>query len=89
MERLGHARFAVAGHDRGGRVAYRMALDHPEQVTQVAVLDVLPTSMVWERADAQFALAYWPWSMLAQPERVRCPLRDPAHAHVVLRHGSR
>ena len=58
MERLGHARFAVAGHDRGGRVAYRMALDHPEQVTQVAVLDVLPTSTVWERADARFALAY-------------------------------
>ncbi len=68
MERLGHARFAVAGHDRGGRVAYRMALDHPEQVTQVAVLDVLPTSTVWERADARFALAYWPWSMLAQAE---------------------
>jgi haloacetate dehalogenase len=68
MERLGHARFAVAGHDRGGRVAYRMALDHPEQLTQVAVLDVLPTSTVWERADARFALAYWPWSMLAQAE---------------------
>jgi haloacetate dehalogenase len=68
MHRLGHERFAVAGHDRGGRVAYRLALDHPETVTQLAVLDVLPTGTVWDRADARFALAHWPWSMLAQPE---------------------
>ena len=68
MQRLGFARFAVAGHDRGGRVAYRLALDHPERVTRLAVLDVLPTGTVWERADARFTLAYWPWSMLAQPE---------------------
>ena len=67
MEQLGFARFAVAGHDRGGRVAYRLALDHPQRVTRLAVLDVLPTGTVWERADARFALAYWPWSMLAQP----------------------
>jgi haloacetate dehalogenase len=74
MERLGCPRFAVAGHDRGGRVAYRMALDHPTHVEGLAVLDVLPTGLVWERADAQFALAYWPWSLLAQsaplPERL-------------------
>src|SRR3954447_24817403 len=68
MERLGFLRFAVAGHDRGGRVAYRMALDHPERVDRLAVLDILPTETVWERADARFALAYWPWSLLAQPE---------------------
>lgn len=68
MERLGFARFSVAGHDRGGRVAYRMALDHPDRIDRLAVLDVLPTEMVWERADARFALAYWPWSLLAQPE---------------------
>ena len=68
MERLGFPRFSVAGHDRGGRVAYRMALDHPHRVDRVAVLDVLPTETVWERADARFALAYWPWSLLAQPE---------------------
>jgi haloacetate dehalogenase len=68
MERLGYSHFAVAGHDRGGRVAYRMALDHPERVDRLAVLDVLPTSTVWDRADARFALAYWPWSLLAQPE---------------------
>src|SRR3989449_4711198 len=68
MEQLGFARFAVAGHDRGGRVAYRMALDHPSRVDRLAVLDVLPTATVWDRADARFALAYWPWSLLAQPE---------------------
>jgi haloacetate dehalogenase len=68
MERLGFRRFSVAGHDRGGRVAYRMALDHPSRVDRLAVLDVLPTETVWERADARFALAYWPWSLLAQPE---------------------
>src|SRR5687767_8710923 len=67
MERLGFPRFSVAGHDRGGRVAYRMALDHPGRIDRLAVLDVLPTEAVWERADARFALAYWPWSLLAQP----------------------
>ena len=67
MERLGHARFAVAGHDRGARVAYRMALDHPERVARVAVLDIVPTADVWEHADARLALDYWPWSLLAQP----------------------
>jgi haloacetate dehalogenase len=68
MEQLGFARFSVAGHDRGGRVAYRMALDHPQRVDRLAVLDILPTATVWDRADARFALAYWPWSLLAQPE---------------------
>jgi haloacetate dehalogenase len=68
MEQLGSPRFAVAGHDRGGRVAYRLALDHPDRVARLAVLDIVPTKTVWERADARFALAYWPWSLLAQPE---------------------
>jgi haloacetate dehalogenase len=68
MERLGFARFSVAGHDRGGRVAYRLGLDHPTRVERVAVLDVVPTGTVWQRADARFALDYWPWSLLAQPE---------------------
>ncbi len=68
MERLGFPRFSVAGHDRGGRVAYRMALDHPDRVDSLAVLDVLPTETVWDRADARFALGFWPWSLLAQPE---------------------
>jgi haloacetate dehalogenase len=68
MERLGFGRFSVAGHDRGGRVAYRMALDHPDRVERLAVLDVLPTETVWACADARLALAFWPWSLLAQPE---------------------
>jgi haloacetate dehalogenase len=68
MERLGFRQFAVAGHDRGGRVAYRLSLDHADRVTALAVLDVLPTAAAWERADARFALGYWPWSLLAQPE---------------------
>ena len=67
MERLGFPRFAVAGHDRGGRVAYRLALDHPGRVERLALLDVLPTAEVWERADSRFAEAFWPWSLLAQP----------------------
>src|ERR687889_885026 len=68
MEQLGFWRFSVAGHDRGGRVAYRMALDHPDRVERLAVLDVLPTETVWDLADARLALAFWPWSLLAQPE---------------------
>ena len=67
MERLGFPRFSVAGHDRGGRVAYRLALDHPDRVARLAVLDVVPTEAVWARADARFALGFWPWSLLAQP----------------------
>ncbi len=68
MASLGFSRFSVAGHDRGGRVAYRLALDHPEHVERLAVLDVIPTAEVWNRADARFALAFWPWSLLAQEE---------------------
>jgi haloacetate dehalogenase len=67
MQRLGFERFSLAGHDRGGRVGYRLALDHPERVDRLAVLDILPTETVWDRADARFALGYWPWTLLAQP----------------------
>lgn len=67
MASLGYGSFAVAGHDRGGRVAYRMALDHPEVVTAMAVLDIVPTAEVWARADARLALGYWHWGFLAQP----------------------
>ena len=67
MKRLGHDRFMVAGHDRGGRVAYRLALDHPSIVKKLAVLDIIPTADAWSRADARFALSFWPWSLLAQP----------------------
>jgi haloacetate dehalogenase len=74
MARIGFPRFAVAGHDRGGRVACRMALDFPERIARLAVLDIVPSEAAWARADATFALTFWPWSLLAQaaplPERI-------------------
>lgn len=67
MEQLGHARFALAGHDRGGRVAYRLALDHPGRLSRLAVLDILPTYDYWERMNRPYALKIWHWTFLAQP----------------------
>jgi haloacetate dehalogenase len=67
MTVFGHERFAVVGHDRGARVAYRMALDHPDRVTRVAVLNVVPTVDQYERMGAGPSLGYWPWFLLAQP----------------------
>jgi haloacetate dehalogenase len=67
MQRLGFERFAVAGHDRGGRVAYRMALDHPDRVTRLAVLDIVPTGEMYRRANMDFAMGYWHWFFLPQP----------------------
>ena len=68
MAQLGFPRFSMAGHDRGGRVAYRLALDHPQHVERLAVLDIVPTVDTWERANKTLATAFWPWSLLAQPE---------------------
>jgi haloacetate dehalogenase len=68
MAKLGFLRFSVAGHDRGGRVAYRLALDYPERIERLAVLDILPIADAWERADKNLVTGYWPWSLLAQPE---------------------
>jgi len=67
MAELGHERFAVVGHDRGARVAYRLALDHPDRVTRVAVLNVVPTIDQFERMGGGPSLGYWPWFLLAQP----------------------
>jgi haloacetate dehalogenase len=67
MQQLGFPHFAVAGHDRGGRVAYRLALDHPEAVLKLAVMDIIPTGEAFRRADMRFALGYWHWFFLAQP----------------------
>ncbi len=64
---LGHEHFAVVGHDRGARVAYRMALDHPQRVTRAALLNVVPTIDQFERMAADPSLGYWPWFLLAQP----------------------
>src|SRR5579872_7133329 len=67
MEALGFVRFRLAGHDRGGRVAYRLALDHPGRVEQLVVLDIVPTFDMWHRMDADFAMKVWHWPFLAQP----------------------
>jgi len=67
MKHFGFDRFALCGHDRGGRVGYRMALDHPGVVTRLAVLDIIPTWEAFWRADMAFGLGYWHWFFLAQP----------------------
>ena len=67
MRTLGFGSFAVVGHDRGGRVAHRMALDHPQSVTRLAVLDIVPTRHVFETADKELAMAYYHWFFLSQP----------------------
>jgi haloacetate dehalogenase len=67
MRALGHGRFSVAGHDRGGRVAHRMALDHPRAVARLAVLDIAPTATMYARTDRDFATAYYHWFFLIQP----------------------
>ena len=67
MEELGFERFVVVGHDRGARVAYRMALDWPERVERACVLNVIPTVEQFERMAEQPAPDYWPFFLLAQP----------------------
>ena len=67
MAHFGFQRFAVAGHDRGGRVGYRLALDRPDVVERLAVLDIVPTGEVFRRVDMSFGLGYWHWFFLAQP----------------------
>ncbi|QDL91820.1 alpha/beta hydrolase [Paroceanicella profunda] len=67
MTALGHPRFAVAGHDRGGRVAHRLALDHPDAVARMALLDIAPTATMYARTDKAFATRYFWWFFLIQP----------------------
>jgi haloacetate dehalogenase len=66
MRNLGHERFAVVGHDRGGYVAFRLALDHPEAVARLAVLDDVPIGEALARCDARFAARWWHWFFLGQ-----------------------
>jgi haloacetate dehalogenase len=66
MEKLGFPTFILIGHDRGGRVSYRMTLDHPKNVERLAVFDVIPILEAWKRSDARFARTYWPWILLSQ-----------------------
>ncbi|MBV8508544.1 MAG: alpha/beta hydrolase [Xanthobacteraceae bacterium] len=67
METLGHVHFNLAGHDRGGRVAYRLALDHPERLNRLATLDIVPTVVMWDAMNAKLAMRAWHWTFLAQP----------------------
>jgi haloacetate dehalogenase len=67
MRQLGHVHFALAGHDRGGRVSYRLALDHPGALSRLAVLDILPTYDYWQNMDRLYALKIFHWAFLAQP----------------------
>jgi haloacetate dehalogenase len=69
LRALGHERFAVAGHDRGSYVALRLALEAPQAVTRLAVLDSVPIGEALARADAHFATLWWHWFFFAQPER--------------------
>ena len=70
MASFGFDDFMVAGHDRGGRVSHRMALDHPDKVKKLAVLDIAPTYAMYSTTDFSFALAYYHWFFLIQPQPV-------------------
>lgn len=67
MQALGFPRFRLVGHDRGGRVAHRLALDHPDAVERMAVLDICPTATMYAATDREFATAYYHWFFLIQP----------------------
>jgi haloacetate dehalogenase len=93
MRSLGHERFAVVGHDRGARVTHRIALDAPEAITRLAVLDILPTLHVYSHVDRALATAYYHWFFYIQPYDVpeRLIAGDPiGYLHTVLgRFGGR
>jgi haloacetate dehalogenase len=67
MQALGFEEFYLVGHDRGGRVAHRLALDHPQRVKRLAVFDICPTRTMYQRTDRAFAKAYFHWFFLIQP----------------------
>lgn len=81
MRALGHERFTVVGHDRGGRVAHRLALDHPGAVARLAVLDICPTATMYALTSKEFATRYFWWYFLIQPFDLpeRMIAADPAH----------
>lgn len=80
MQHLGHARFAVLAHDRGARVAHRLAVDHPGAVRRMVLLDIAPTLAMYEQTSDAFARAYWHWVFLIQPAPLpeRLMEADPA-----------
>jgi len=68
MEALGHSRYAVVGHDRGARVAHRLALDYPDAVSKLCVLDIVPTHTVFSNTGRELAAAYWHWFFFQAPD---------------------
>ncbi len=87
MQHLGHARFAVLAHDRGARVAHRLAADHPGAVQRMVLLDIAPTLAMYEQTSNAFARAYWHWFFLIQPAPLpeRLIEADPAaYVHDVM-----
>ncbi len=89
MDHFGHQRFFLAGHDRGGRVAHRLALDFPDRVEKLAVLDIIPTIEHFERANMEFALGYYHWFWFAQPHPFPEVLIDAAPDAWFLAHTGR
>ena len=67
MAKLGYRKFFVAGHDRGGRAAHRMSLDHPDKVLRAAYIDVLPNYHIWTHTSKSWAMQSWHWAFMAQP----------------------
>jgi haloacetate dehalogenase len=68
MEQLGYGKFSLAGHDRGGRTAHRLCMDHPDRVIKVGLLDVLPNYFVWTHPTKAWVIGTWHWGFMAQPE---------------------
>ncbi|MEB3100068.1 alpha/beta fold hydrolase [Ferviditalea candida] len=68
METLGYRQFSVVGHDRGGRVGHRLALDHPDSVDKLCVLDIVPTHTVFQQTTKELAAAYWHWFFFLVPD---------------------
>ncbi len=78
MERIGHVRFSIVGHDRGARIGYRLALDEPGRVSQLALLDIVPTCVQWDRIEANPQInPHWPFLAGPEPEPEREIGRDP------------
>jgi haloacetate dehalogenase len=91
MQSLGFSEFAVVGHDRGARVAHRMALDHPEKITKLALLDIIPTSVAFDSVDKEMATAAFNWFFSIQPDGLpeRLIGAEPAfYLHWILDHWS-
>ena len=90
MRKLGFEQFYLAGHDRGGRVAHRLAVDHPEHVLKLALLDISPTKKMYENTTQEFARAYYHWFFLIQPKPLPEKLIGENAQYFLLRHmGSR